>query len=44
MLAAVIKSEHSELCFTTALELWTPSVAVGKQLSQETNCSNGSRA
>lgn len=41
MLAAVIKSKRSELCFTTALVLWTPSVAVGKQLNQETN---GSRA
>lgn len=41
MLADVIKSEHSELCFTTALELRTPCVAVSKQLNQETN---GSRA
>lgn len=36
MLAAVIKSEHSELSFTTALELRTPSMAVSKQLNQET--------
>lgn len=41
MLADIIKSEHSELCFTTALELKTPCVAVSEQLNQETN---GSRA
>lgn len=36
MLAAVIKSEHwGPICFTTSLELWTLSVAVGEQINQE---------
>lgn len=36
MLTVVIKSERlGPICFTTSLELWTLSVAVGEQINQE---------